>query len=252
MKKLLSNYALRGTFYLSSFLFIISVFTGAFVLQQTLGQKGSTKTATAKPSPTPTPVPETDKIQRDTSNPFKGNLAIFDEAGRDEKLQVNRVMDLLKIKEGTCVADIGAGSGWFTVLAARRTGEKGVVYAADINPDSIKYITERAANEKLNNIRAVLGKEDDPMLPEKSVDAVLILKTYHEIAQPVVLLKNLKKSLRKDALVGIIDKNGDGKDHGINRDVVVSEAERAGFVLVEEHDFVKGDKMDYFLIFRAK
>lgn len=250
MKKLLSNSVVRGGLCLSCLLVIISTVSVVF-LHQTQGQKGSgQKAATVQASPTP--IPESDKINRETSDPYKGNLSIFEDSGRDEKLQIERVMDLLKIKEGAGVADIGAGSGWFTVRAARRVGEKGVVYAVDINPDSIKYIDERAVNEKLNNIRSILGKEDDPTIPEKSVDAVLILKTYHEFGEPIVILKNLKRSLKKNALVGIIDKNGEGRNHGVNRDVVISEAERAGYVLVEEHDFVKGDRMDYFLIFRVK
>jgi ubiquinone/menaquinone biosynthesis C-methylase UbiE len=138
------------------------------------------------------------------------------------------------------------------VRAARRAGESGTVYAVEINREYLRHIEERAASEKLSNIRAVLGKEDDPLLPEKSVNAVLILKTYHEIAEPIRLLSRLRRSLRTGARVGIIDRNGKGDDHGIAREVVVREAERAGFSLVEEHDFVKGDGMDYFLVFRVR
>jgi hypothetical protein len=81
---------------------------------------------------------------------------------------------------------------------------------------------------------------------------VLILKTYHEIGQPVKVLQNIRKSLRKDARVGIIDKNGKGDDHGIEKEKVVEEAKRAGFALIEDYDFVKPDGMDYFLVFQAK
>ena len=84
------------------------------------------------------------------------------------------------------------------------------------------------------------------------MDAVLILKTYHEVAQPVRLLANLRRSLRAGALVGVIDREGKGDDHGISKAVVIEEAGRAGYTLVSEHDFVKPDKMDYFLIFRAR
>ena len=97
----------------------------------------------------------------------------------------------------------------------------------------------------------VLGKFDDPSLPKESVDAVLILKTYHEIEKPITFMKNLKAALRNGALVGIIDKNGVGDDHGLDRDKVVDELARAGFVLKEEYDFVKGDRMDYFLVFEV-
>ncbi|HEV2802634.1 MAG TPA: methyltransferase domain-containing protein [Pyrinomonadaceae bacterium] len=198
------------------------------------------------------PPAETDKLDRPTSEPYTGSLSIFEDAKREEKLQINRVMDILGIKEGSRVADIGAGSGWFTVRAARRVGAGGTVYAVEINQDYLKHIEARAAREQLGNIRAVLGREDDPLLPERSVDAVLLLKTYHEIAQPIRLLRNLRRSLGAGALVGIIDRNGAGDDHGLDQRKVIDEAARAGFTLVSQHDFVKPDNMDYFLVFRAQ
>ncbi|HZH91286.1 MAG TPA: class I SAM-dependent methyltransferase [Pyrinomonadaceae bacterium] len=177
---------------------------------------------------------------------------MFEDAKRDEKLQINRVMDILRIREGSRVGDIGAGSGWFTVRAARRVGAQGAVYAVEINREYLKHIEDRAAREQLANVRAVLGKEDDPLLPAASVDAVLILKTYHEIAEPIRLMRNLRRSLSAGALVGIIDRNGTGDDHGLDERKVIAEAARAGFALVERHDFVKPDGMDYFLVFRAR
>jgi ubiquinone/menaquinone biosynthesis C-methylase UbiE len=150
------------------------------------------------------------------------------------------------------VADIGAGSGWFTVRAARRVGARGTVYAVEINRDYLKHIEERAAREGLANVRAVLGREDDPLLPAAGVDAVLILKTYHEIAEPIRLMRNVRRSLSPGALVGIIDRNGAGDDHGLDDRKVIAEAARAGFALVAQHDFVKADGMDYFLVFRAR
>ena len=186
--------------------------------------------------------------QRKTSEPYTGDLSIFDSPGRDERLQINRVMDILGIAPGKAVADIGAGSGWFTVRAARRVGASGMVYAVDINPEAVKYIGERAKKEQLQNVKAVLSKADDPTLPAGSVDVVLMLKTYHEVASPVSLLRNLRGALRPGAKVGIIDRNGNGEDHGVGRDVILGEAKEAGFKLIESYDFVKGDKMDYFLV----
>ena len=185
---------------------------------------------------------------RKTSEPYTGDLSVFDSPGRDKRLQIDRVMDILGIGPGKTVADIGAGSGWFTVRAARRVGEGGVVYAVDINPESIRYVDERAEKEKLHNVKTILGKPDDPMLPSGGVDAVLLLKTYHEVAEPVALLRNLRASLRPGARVGIIDRNGNGEDHGVGREVVLREATQAGYRLLKQYDFVKGDKMDYFLV----
>ena len=209
----------------------------------------SPNTAAQKSSPRPT---SEETIKRPTSDPYTGDLSIFEDPQREKNLQIERVMDILKIREGSNVADIGAGSGWFTVRAARRVGSQGTVFAVDINRDFLKHIEERAVAEKLANVRTILGREDDPLLPERSVDAVLLLKTYHEIAQPVRLLARLRHALREGALVGIIDRNGKGDDHGLNSETVIEEARRAGFALVEQHDFVKPDRMDYFLVFRAR
>jgi len=158
-------------------------------------------------------------------------------------------MDILGIAPGKGVADIGAGSGWFTVRAARRVGGSGTVYAVDINPEAIRYIDGRMHKESLANVKTILSKPDDPMLPHEAVDAVLLLKTYHEVADPVTLLERLRPALRPGARLGIIDRNGNGTDHGVSRKIVVEEAERAGYRLVKTYDFVKADGMDYFLVF---
>jgi len=190
--------------------------------------------------------------QRKTSEPYTGDLSIFESPGRDERLQIDRVMDILGISPGKVVADIGAGSGWFTVRAAKRIGAASLVYAVDINPEAIRYIDERVQKEQLSNVKMILSKPDDPLLPMSSVDAVLLLKTYHEVAQPIVLLRNLRAALRPGAKVGIIDRNGNGENHGVSREVVIREAKEAGYRLLDQYDFVKADKMDYFLVFTAK
>src|ERR1700685_1714184 len=205
----------------------------------------------------PLPVPaQTDSAaqsaQRKTSNPYTGDLSIFETPGRDERLQINRVMDMLGIGPGKNVADIGAGSGWFTVRAARRVGDAGIVYAVDINPEAIHYITDRAQKENLHNVTTILSHSDDALLPANSVDAVLLLKTYHEVARPQTLLRNLRTALRSGAKIGIIDRNGNGENHGVAREVVEREASASGYELTAHYDFVKGDNMDYFLVFVAK
>jgi SAM-dependent methyltransferase len=188
---------------------------------------------------------------RKTSEPYTGDLSIFDSPGREDRLQINRVMEILEITPGKTVADIGAGSGWFTVRAARRVGASGLIYAVDINPEATRYIADRAQKEHLANVKTILNQADDAMLPANAIDAVLFLKAYHEVANPVVLLKSLRASLHPGAKIGIIDRNGDGENHGVGREVVVKEARQAGYKLAGQYDFVKGDKMDYFLVFVA-
>jgi hypothetical protein len=81
--------------------------------------------------------------------------------------------------------------------------------------------------------------------------AVLLVKTYHEVAEPIELLRNLRPSLAAGARVGVIDRNGNGENHGVAQDIVIREANEAGYQLLEQDDFVK-DGMDYFLGFGAK
>jgi 2-polyprenyl-3-methyl-5-hydroxy-6-metoxy-1,4-benzoquinol methylase len=215
----------------------------AYLTAQTGAKRQTQQTATQ---------PDDLKISRPTSEPYTGDLSIFEDPKRAERLQINRVMDILGIKKGAQVADIGAGGGWFTVRAAARVGSEGRVYAVDINKDYLNYIENRAKRENLTNVQTILGTEDDPKLPPASLDAVLILKTYHEIAQPVLVLSRTRAAMKKDALLGIIDRNGNGADHGIARETVIKEAARAGFKLYAEYDFVKPDGMDYFLVFHQK
>jgi len=122
----------------------------------------------------------------------------------------------------------------------------------DINSEAIQFIDARAKKEQLHNIKTILSKPDDPQLPADSVDAVLLLKTYHEIAHPIVLLSNLRLSLKPGAKIGIIDRNGNGENHGVSKEVIIREAAQAGYELRDSQDFVKADGMDYFLIFTAK
>ena len=197
----------------------------------------------------PHPPTTTQSTQRPTSDPYTGDLSIFETPGRDQRLQINRVMDLLGIHAGSSVADIGAGSGWFTVRAAKRVAPSGTVYAEDINPEAITYIRQRSTKEHLANIQPMLGTTDNPKLPANSVDAVLMLKSYHEIAHPLELMRNLMPSLRPLAKIGVIDRNGDGTDHGLNSSVLIREMQESGFTLSARYDFTKADGQDYFLIF---
>jgi ubiquinone/menaquinone biosynthesis C-methylase UbiE len=195
-----------------------------------------------------TPTPPT----HPTSTPYTGDLSIFEKPGRDQRLQIDRVMDLLNLKPGGTVADIGAGSGWFSVRAAHRVAPNGRVIAEDINPQAITYIQQRAQREHINNIEALLGTPDNPKFAPNSVDAALMLKVYHEIAHPQPVLANLRAALKPGARFGIIDRNGNGADHGLDESIVRAEVERAGFRQIARYDFTKADNEDYFLIFETR
>ncbi|SRR5580704_7288501 len=203
----------------------------------------------AQMAPQTAPAPQ----HRPTSTPYSGDLSIFETPGRDQKLHIDQVMNILGLEPGKTVADIGAGSGWFTVRAARRVTSTGKVYAVDINQQAIDYIRNRTLKEQLSNVVTILNKPSSPGLPPDSIDAVLFLKAYHEIADPVTFLRNLRRSLRPGARVGIIERDGNGEDHGVNNKVILRETDEAGYKMLEEHDdLVKGDKMDYFLVLGVK
>jgi len=203
----------------------------------------------AVPLTMPTLRAQTPAPQHPTSTPYAGDLNIFETPGRAERLHIDRVMDILHITPGKTVADIGAGGGWFSVIAARRVGPAGAVLAEDINPQYIDYIQKRAGTEHLTNIKPVLGTPDDPKLPPNSVDAILMLKVYHEIAHPQLVLAALRIAMKPGARFGIIDRNGTGADHGLDEKILREEVERAGFKQVERYDFTKDDAQDYFLVF---
>lgn len=190
--------------------------------------------------------------QHPTSTPYAGSTDIFEYPDRAKNLQIDRVMDILKITPGKAVADLGAGGGWFSVRAAKRVGPQGVVYAEDINPPYIRELEQRVQREHLPNVKPTLGTPEDPKLPADSVDAVLLLKVYHEIADTKTLLRNLRPALKPGARIGIIDRNGSGGDHGLKQAIVEREMSAAGFREVEHYDFTKGDGQDYFLVFEAK
>ena len=201
----------------------------------------------------PAQQPQGQPQPRPTSDPYRGDLSIFEEPGRDKRLQINHVMDLLHITSGKSVADIGAGSGWFTVRASRRVGPSGQVFAEDINPEATKAIDTRAQKEKLSNIHSVLGTPDDPALPPASIDIVMMLKVYHEIAHPIPFMQHLRTSLRPGARIAIIDRNGSGSgtDHGLPQATLEKEMQQAGYRKLSQYDFTKADGQDYFLIFET-
>ncbi len=226
-------------------LWLLLVFATLFFAETQSTLEPTAAAATA----TPTPAASNNKTTRKTSEPYTGDLTIFEGAERAKNLQIDRVMDILGITEKKAVADVGAGSGWFTVLAAKRVGPGGKVFAVEINKDFVEHINKRAKSEGFANITTILGTADDPKLAANSVDAVMILKTYHEIAEPIALMKKLRTAMKKGGLAGIIDRGGDGADHGLDADTVIKEMKQAGFSLKGQYDFVKPDNMDYFLVF---
>ncbi len=172
------------------------------------------------------------------------DLGLLEMPDRDLWQMPGQIMDAMGIAEGSVAADLGAGSGWFSIRLARRVGPNGIVYAEDINRLMIEATDRRLAREGLRNVRTVLGSASDPRLPARSIDAVLIVDTYHEMEDPGPLLRNVARSLKPQGRVGVIDFRKDGlgpgppMDERVDPDTIVRDAEAAGLRLVKRETFL--------------
>jgi ubiquinone/menaquinone biosynthesis C-methylase UbiE len=163
-----------------------------------------------------------------------------------------RIMDELRISDGARVADIGAGGGWFTVRLAERVGPNGIVYAEDIQRQMIESIKRRVKREGRSNVQTILGTPTDPLLPA-NLDAVLMVDTYSQLADPVALLRRIAQSLAPTGQLGIVDFKLDGAggpgpdlEERVSPDVVKAHAAAAGLKLRSHETFLR---YEYFLIF---
>lgn len=155
-----------------------------------------------------------------------------------------QIMDALQIGEGSVVADLGAGGGWFTIRLARRVGPNGRVYAEDIQKEMIGAIDRRVQREGLRNVITKLGTPVDPDIPAGTVDVVLIVDAYHEVEEPVTLLRNVAKTLKPKGIIGIINYKKDGGGPGpameerVDAEQVIADAKAAGLELRKRHNFL--------------
>jgi len=153
-----------------------------------------------------------------------------DEESRDRAGEAERVMNLLGVKAGLDVADIGAGSGYYTVRSARRVGPTGHVFAEDVVPEYLERLTRRVASEGLaDSVTVVRGDPHDPRLPPGSVDLALLVHMYHEVQQPYGLLWNLRPALRPGARVAVIDARKQTEVHGTPPDLLRCELAAVGY-----------------------
>ncbi len=173
------------------------------------------------------------------------DLGLLEGPDRDAYQRPEQIMDTLLIGDGSTVADLGAGGGWFTVRLSRRVGPNGRVYAEDIQPQMIEAIERRVQREGLRNVKTVLGTPTDPKIPDASLDAVLIVDAYHEIEQPITLLRNVAKSLKRTGMIGIVNYKKDGGGPGpameerVDAEQVIGDARAAGLGLRKRENFLR-------------
>lgn len=170
---------------------------------------------------------------------------------RDQWQQPNRVIASLTLTPGERIADLGAGSGYFTFRLAQAVGPEGIVYAIDVDDDMLALIQKKAKEQRAGNIRTVQAKSDDPRLPE-NVDLIFTSNTYHHIDDRVVYFKNLQRHLRPGGRVAIIDFDRRAAwldrlwTHYTPSGFIKSDMQQAGYVLQQEFDFLERQS---FLIF---
>jgi cyclopropane fatty-acyl-phospholipid synthase-like methyltransferase len=169
---------------------------------------------------------------------------------RVKGLQVERVVDVLKISPGDKVADLGSGSGLFSRPIAKKAGEKGVVYSIDVDPELLKHIEKSAQENKLNNIRTVLAAEDDPKIPEQ-VNLIVIIDTFHHIKNRTTYLKNLRRYLQPSGRIAVIDFTrtwpAGHEEMKYTLDDLDGWMKSAGFSRIEKHDFLDNN---FFVIYQ--
>jgi len=182
------------------------------------------------------------------------DLGLLESPDRDLWQLPGQIMDALGIAEGSVVADIGAGAGWFTIRLSKRVGPNGVVYAEDVQKQMLEATGRRVSKEGLRNVQTVLGTADDPRLPGL-VDAALIVDTYHELDNPVALLRNTARALKPQGRIGVVDFKKDGLGPGpsledrVNPEQIVKDAEAAGLRLVRRETFLP---YQFLLVFSAR
>jgi ubiquinone/menaquinone biosynthesis C-methylase UbiE len=180
------------------------------------------------------------------------NLGLLEGPDRDEWQRPDRIMDELRIAEGSVVGDLGAGSGWFTVRLASRVGPNGKVYAEDIQPEMFSAIKLRVQREGWRNVEPVLGTASDPRFPKEALDAILIVASYYEMDEPIVLLRNVARALKPTGLLGIVDFTKEGFGPGppmeerVEPEQIIRHAEAAGLKLHSRPDILP---YQYLLIF---
>jgi arsenite methyltransferase len=179
-------------------------------------------------------------------------IASLEDPKRDTYQKPDEVLEALQIDEGEVVADIGAGSGYFTLRLAREVGRTGRVYAVDVSPDMILHLNRRIRDARLRNVVSLLVPPDDPLLPEASIDRFFFCDVWHHVEQQAAYLEHIRRALRPGGRIVMIDFHkkdlpvGPPVEMKIAREELIAQMKEHGFSLVKEHTFLP---YQYFLVF---
>jgi predicted methyltransferase len=174
------------------------------------------------------------------------DLGLLEGPDRDKWQRPDQIMDALSIADGSSVADIGAGAGWFTIRLARRVGPRGMVYAQDVQREMLEAIRRRVAKEGLQNVQTRFGQGSNPNLPAAALDAVLVVDVYPEVETEdrVAFLRNVGASLKANGRIGIVNyKPGQGgpgpaADERVHSSAVEADARAAGLRVLSHETFL--------------
>ena len=199
-----------------------------------------------------------DAVQRDRQQMHqlhrdsRAYIGMLDDPKRDAYQKPHEVLTALAIEPGEVIADIGAGSGYFTFRLAHRVGDKGRVYAVDISPDMIRHLNRRIRELKAMNVTAILADADDPLLADASIDRFFFSDSWHHIENQSKYLSLIKKMLKPGGELIMIDFHkkelpvGPPMQMKIAREDLIRQMESNGFRLTKEHTFLP---YQYFLVF---
>jgi ubiquinone/menaquinone biosynthesis C-methylase UbiE len=188
-------------------------------------------------------------------NDPKSYIGALEDPKRDDYQKPHEVLTALNIKPGEVIADIGAGSGYFSLKLAHFVGDKGKVYAVDVSPDMVRYLNRRIRETKTTNVVTILADNDDPLLPDRSVNRFFICDVWHHVENQTKYLSLMKKMLKPGGEVVMIDFHKKDLPFGppmqmkIAREDVIKQMETNGFRLSKEHTFLP---YQYFLVFAPK
>lgn len=169
-----------------------------------------------------------------------------DEASRDREGEAALVLQLLEVRPGMRVADIGAGRGYYTVRLSPAVGGTGIVFANDVLAPVLARLNERVIREGLANVRPILGAPGNANLPPNSTDLALMVHMYHEIEDPYGLLWHLHGQLRSGGRVAILENDRPTRLHGTPPDLLACELEQAGFRQIAFHELPTGSYLAVF------
>lgn len=150
-----------------------------------------------------------------------------------------KAIDALDLKKGMVVADVGAGTGYFSIRMARKVGPEGKVYASDLQEPMLRRLARNAAREKIKNLETVQASEMDPNLPENAVDLILMVDVYHEFSHPQEMLRKMRASLKPSGRLVLIEYRKEDPsvpirpEHKMSVQEAKTEVEAEGFRLAD-------------------